>query len=121
MYARAQRAHRLLAQSPDGKHAAAQRDLTGHGDLAVHRPVRQRREHRRCDGDAGARAVLGNGSLGEVNVNVLCFIEVRCNAELQRPLAQTRERRAAALLHHVAKVARQLQLAAAVHHADFNR
>jgi len=39
----------------------------------------------------------------------------------QRPLAQTRERRAAALLHHVAKVARQLQLAAAVHYTDLNR
>ena len=121
MYARTQRAHRLLAQSPDGKHAAAQRDLTGHGDIGADRTVRKRGNDAQADRGAGTRAVLRHGAFREMNVNVLCFIEVRCNAELQRPLAQTRERRAAALLHHVAKVARQLQLAAAVHHADLNR
>ena len=88
MYARAQRAHRLFAQTSDGEHAAAQRDLARHGDVTVHRLPRQRGEHRRCDGDTGARAVLGDGPLGKVDVDVLCLIKIRRDAELPRPLAQ---------------------------------
>ena len=53
-------------------------------------------------------------------MDVLRLVEVRRDAELLRPLAQARECRAAALLHHVAQVARELDLAAAIHHADLD-
>ena len=120
MYAGAQRAHRFLAQAADRQHAAAQRDLTRHGNITVHRLPRQRGEHRCRDGDTGAGSVLGDGPLREVDMDVLRLVEVRRDAELLRPLAQARECRAAALLHHVAQVARELDLAAAIHHADLD-
>ena len=96
MYARAQRAHCLFAQAPDGEHTAAQRDLARHGDIAVYRLPRQRGEHRCRDGDTGAGSVLGDGPLREVDMDVLRLVEVRRDAELLRPLAQARECRAAA-------------------------
>ena len=88
MYAGAQRAHCFLPQAANGQHAAAQRDLAGHRNVAVHRPIRQRGEHRSRDGDAGAGSVLGDGALREVDVDVFRLVEVRRNAELLRPLAQ---------------------------------
>ena len=87
----------------------------------AHRAVRQRREQRRRDGNARARPVLGDRPLGEVDVNILRLIEVRRNAQLRRALAQAGHSGLAALLHDLAEVAGQLQLAAAVHHADLDR
>ena len=84
MYARAQRAHCLFAQAPDGEHTAAQRDLARHGDIAVYRLPRQRGEHRCRDGDTGAGSVLGDGPLREVDMDVLRLVEVRRDAELLR-------------------------------------
>ncbi len=84
MYARAQRAHCLFAQAPDGEHTAAQRDLARHGDIAVYRLPRQRGEHRCRDGDTGAGSVLGDGPLREVDMDVLRLVKVRRDAELLR-------------------------------------
>lgn len=73
-----------------------------------------------ADGYARARAVLGDRALREVDVDVLLLVEVRVNAQLIRAGADIGDGRLAALLHDGAEVARELQLACAVHDADFD-
>ena len=54
----------------DRQHAAAQRDLAGHRDVATHRPPRHRAHERRRDRDAGARPVLRDRARRHVHVHL---------------------------------------------------
>ena len=70
----------LLLHAADRQHLAAQRDLAGHGHVAAHRHLGERRDEGRGHRDAGRRAVLGDGALGHVDVDVEPAVEVlrRC-------------------------------------------
>ena len=74
-----------------------------------------RREQRRRHRDAGRRAVLRDRALRDVDVDVELRVEVGIEAEQLRARADVAERRAGRLLHHVAELAgeRQVALAAA--------
>ena len=69
-YARPDRTEHFLLHSADREHAAAQGDLTRHGDVVPGRTPRKRRHQRRRHRDAGRRAVLGNRACGYVDVEV---------------------------------------------------
>ena len=59
--------------------------------------------------------VLGHGARGDVDVQVALLEEVLGDAELLGVGAHVGERRLRRLLHHVAELAGELQLARAVH------
>ena len=68
--AAAVRREELLLQAPDGGDLAAQRDLARHRHVGAHRNPGQCRHEGRGHRDARARAVLGRGAIGHVDVNV---------------------------------------------------
>ena len=103
----------LVLDAADREHLAAQRDLAGHGDVAMHGDLRDRREQRRGHGDAGRRAVLRDRALGDVDVDVELRVEVGIEAEQLRARANVGQRGAGRLLHHVAELAGERQVALA--------
>ena len=100
------RREQLLLQPADGQHAPAQRDLTGHRQIAPHRTAGEHRGERGRHGDAGARPVLGNRGRRHVDVQVVVLGEVLGDAELLRARAYVGERRGRRLAHDVAQLAR---------------
>ena len=74
-------ASNFFLHAADGQNLAAQRDFAGHGHVAAHRNVRQGADDGRADGDSGRRAVLGDGALGHVHVNIDVAVEVVRQAE----------------------------------------
>ena len=86
----------------------------------AHGAARQGRQHSRGDSDAGGGAVLGHRTLRKVDMNVLGLIEIRGNAQLGGTAPQAGIGRLYGLLHHLAQIAGELQLAGAVHHTGLH-
>src|SRR4051812_36377328 len=103
----------LLLEAADRQDAAAQGDLAGHGDGLADGDAEQGAGHGGGHGDAGARAVLGDGALGEVDVDVDLVLEVVGQAERAGARAQVAHRGLRALLHDLAELAGEGQLALA--------
>ena len=74
----------------------------------------------RGHGDAGRGAVLGNGAFRHVQVNVDVAVELAREAERLRLAADVGERGLRRLLHHVAELAGDGELAFAVEHLHFS-
>src|SRR4030042_3649798 len=87
-------------QTPEG-------DLARHGEVLLHRPVREERsqggEHR----DPRRRAVLGNGAGGDMDMEVHLFEEVPGDPQFVGVRADETQRRGGRFLHHVAELAGQ--------------
>ena len=98
----AQGSHRLLLQAADGHDPATKADLAGHCHIAPHGPARQGGDDGGGDGDTGAGAVLGDGTLGEMDVDVLILIEIGVDAQLPGMGADVAHRRPGGFLHHKA-------------------
>ena len=114
------RGEHLLTHAADRQHLADDRQLAGHRDVGRRGLVRQRRQERARDRDAGRRAVLLDGARREVQVQV-ARVEARdVDAELLGPAAQVAERQPRGLVHDVAEAPGQLQrtLAVAAHRLD---
>ena len=109
----------LLLQAADGEHLAAQGDLAGHGDVAADGDLGERAGERGGQGDAGGGAVLGDGAFGDVDVDVEVAVEVAGEAEVLGAGADVGERGLRGLLHDVAELAGEGELAFAVEHLDF--
>ena len=75
------RRHRLFLEPADGQHAAAQRNLAGHGHVAAHRRAGERAHDGRGQRDAGGRTVLGRRPGRKVHVHVPRAREIRRDAE----------------------------------------
>src|SRR6266404_1976131 len=103
--ATASRREQFLLETADWEHFAAQRDFACHRDVRAHRNAGQYRHDRRADGRAGARPVLGRGTLGQVNVQVGLLVEVRRDTELFGTMAYHRQRSRDRLIHDVAELA----------------
>ena len=112
--------HGLLAQTADGHDAAAQGDFTGHCDLVAHRCTGQRRDDSRCHGDTGRRAVLGTGSLGEMDMDVGVLIEIGVDAQHLGTRTDEGDRSLCALLHDLAEIAGDLDLARTGYGSDLD-
>ena len=111
----AQRCHGLLLQAADGKHTAADGDLARHGDITADRRPAERGGQRRAYGDTGGRTVLRHGTLREVDMDIARLVEVGRDVQLLSTRAQIAHGRLHGLLHHIAEVSGQDELAAAVH------
>mmetsp|Transcript_21880 Transcript_21880/g.54164 ORF Transcript_21880/g.54164 Transcript_21880/m.54164 type:complete len:250 (+) Transcript_21880:465-1214(+) len=59
----------LLLQAPHGQHQAPQGHLAGHGGVRPHWAPREEGDQRRAHGDTRGGAVLGDGALGQVDVD----------------------------------------------------
>src|SRR5680860_849033 len=94
----------LLLDAADGQHTPAQRDLTGHGDIATGRSAGQRADDRGRHRDACRRSVLRRATFEDVNVQVTVLVEVWMDAELVGMLAEERDAGLRALLHDVAEL-----------------
>src|SRR6202043_986735 len=66
----------FFLNATDGQNLAAQGDFTGHGDIAAHGNPGESADDGVADGDAGGRAVLGDGAFRNVHVNIDVAIEV---------------------------------------------
>ena len=95
-------------------------DLAGHGDSRLDLAVGQSRQQRCSHGNTGGGAVLGHRSLWEMDVDVLGLIKVRVDPQRFRPAPQAGQSSLGGLLHHVAQITGQLQLAGALHDIDLD-
>ena len=110
----------FFLQPADGEHAAPDGNFTRHGDVAPHGAVRKCRDDGGADRDTGGRPVLRDGSLREVDVNVLRFVEIRGEAQRLCARADKAHGCEGGFLHHVAQIAGQFQLAGTVDHVDLD-
>ena len=101
----------LLFEAADGQGLAAQVDLAGHGDGVPHRDALEHRQQHGGDGQARAGPVLGDGALGEVDVDVLLLEQLGIDLERITPAADVAQRCLGALLHDIAQLAREDQQA----------
>ena len=89
-------------------------DLARHGYIAPDRPARQAGDEGGGEGDAGGRAVLGDGALGGVDVQVALFELFGVDAVFRRVDPGVGDGQLGALLHHIAQRAGDGDLAGAV-------
>src|SRR4029079_3594607 len=71
----------LVLDAANRKHKAAQRNLAGHGEAALYRLTFQQRDQRDEHGDAGARAILGDGACRHVEMNIRFLKDLGVDAE----------------------------------------
>jgi len=71
----------LFLDAADGEHPARERDLARHGHSRPHRTAGELRNQRGHEGHARGRAVLGDGALGDVEVQVHALEERLLDAE----------------------------------------
>ncbi len=105
----------LLLDAADGENLSPQRDLSRHGDFLADGGSRENGRQRRRQGDACRRAVLRDGALRDVDVDVVFPMKVRVDAQLLGPGTNVTQRRLRRLLHHVAQLSGEGQFAAALH------
>ena len=110
----------LFLDAADRQHAARQRDLARHRDVAADGTSGQLRRQRRHHRHARRRPVLRDGAGRHVQVDLGVLVERRIDAVVLRVRAEPRQRGARRFLHHVAEVAGQRQRAAALHPRRFD-
>ena len=103
--AEAVRGQDLLLDAAHGQHAPGERHLAGHRHARAHGPAGEQRDDGGHERDAGRGAVLGDGALGHVQVQVDALEERVLDAELARVRPDPGQRGLGALLHHVAELA----------------
>ena len=107
------RGEHLLLQPADREHAPLQRHLAGHPDRVLDRAPREERRERGRHRDPGARPVLRDRARRHVDVE-RPLERVLVDAQPVRPGAQRGERDLRRLLHHVAELAGEDELLAAL-------
>ncbi len=104
----------LLLDAADGQHAAGEGDLAGHGDVVPRRAAGEGRDHGGRHRHARRRAILGDGARRDVDVQVALEALGR-DAQGLGVRPGVGPGRAGGLLHHVAELAGEHQLALALH------
>src|SRR5439155_2305604 len=110
----------LLLNAADGKHFASQRDLARHGQIAAHRNLGERTDDRGRQSDSGGGTILGDGAFRDVDMNIQAAVEVGIQPEARRSGAHIAHRCLARLLHNVAQLSGEDQLALTGHDARLN-
>src|SRR4029453_1705122 len=110
----------LLLQSADREHAALQRYLAGHADRVLDRAPRQQRRERGGHRDPRTRAVLRDRPGRHVHVEGLAVEVDVPDVELIAVGSDPGECDLGRLLHHVAELPRENELAVAVHPGGLN-
>ena len=84
-----------------------------HGNFTTHRSTGQSGNNGCADCNTGRRAVLRNCAFGEMNMDILCFIEVLGNSKAGGKGANIAKGSLRRFFHHITQVACEVQLAAA--------
>ena len=105
----------LRLDSADGEDPSAEGRLARHRRIATDAPAGEERDECGEDGDARRRAVLGYRAGGHVDVHVLVLCPLGWDAEAFGVAADVGERRASGLLHDVAELSGDLDVAPAGH------
>src|SRR5581483_1219578 len=115
--------YRLDARTHGGQHffldaadrqdQPAQADFARHRDVFMHRPSREQGHERDKHRHAGARSVFGNRAGRHVHVDVAAFENFRLQTETARAILYQRQRRLGALLHDIAELPGEDQVALA--------
>src|SRR6266540_7048012 len=100
--ARAVRGQQLLLYTADRQHAATQRDLAGHGDVASNAASGEGRHDGRGHRHAGRRTVLRDGTRRHVDVHRVILEEPLRHAEVVLVRTDVAEGGPRRLLHHLA-------------------
>ena len=111
----------LFLEAADRQNVAAQRDFARHRDVAADLASEQRRNDARRHCDAGRGAVFRDRAFGQMDVDVVVFVEVLGQVQHVGTAADVRKAGLRRFLHDVAELARQDQLALAFEHGDFRR
>src|ERR1700686_101493 len=109
----------FFLDATDGQNLAAQRDFAGHGDIAAHGNSGKGADDGVADGDAGGRAVLGDGAFGNVYVNIDVAVEILGQAEGVGTRADVAHGGLRGFLHDVAEFSGQGEAAFAFHQGGF--
>ena len=72
----------LLFESANRKDYAAQRDLTGHGDIVTNRAITEKTGQGGRHGDTGARSIFLNRTAWNVNMDVILREELRIDPKI---------------------------------------
>ena len=83
----------LLLETVDRPHAAAQRDLASHSEVAAHRNSGHHRHDRRDHGGAGGGSILRCRAVRHVDVDVVLIEQGRLDAEGECTRAHVSRRR----------------------------
>jgi hypothetical protein len=110
----------FFLQAADGQHPTAQGDLAGHGHIPPHRSAGQRGYQRGAHGDAGRRAVFGDGAFGNVDVQIQFFVKILVDAQIVGTGADEADRRLGRFFHHVSQFAGDIELALTRHGQGFH-
>ena len=105
----------LLLDAPHRQDLAPQGDLAGHGRLVVHRTLGEERGEGGEHGDPGRGTVLGDRAGGDVEVEVRPLEQVLVDAEPRSVAPDEAQGGVGRLLHDVAELTRELELALALH------
>src|SRR5690606_11274425 len=103
----------LLLDPADREHVPAQRDLSGHRDLAPDRALGEEGDECDDERDAGRRPVLRRRAGRDVHVDISPIEPAVRDPQPAGVRADIAEGRLGRLLHHVPEVARQVDLALA--------
>ncbi len=95
----------LLLEAADRQNATLQGDLAGHADGVLDGPSREQRGERGDHGHTRTGAVLGDGSGGDVNVELAILEGVLVDSELLGVATDVGEGDLGRLLHDVAQLA----------------
>ena len=114
------RCHGFLLQSADSQNTAPNGNLAGHGHIPTDGNACQRGNQGGAHRYARRWTILGNSALGEMDMNILCFIEVWAYPQLLSIGADIAHSSVDGFLHYIAQVASKLQFSGAIHHIDLN-
>src|ERR1700722_820226 len=105
------RGQQFFLHAADGEHFSTQRDFAGHGDVATDRRPRKRAYDRRSDGNPGRWAILGDGSFGNVDVNINMAVEIAWQSKRGRAGAYITHGCLGGFLHNVTELSGKRQAA----------
>ncbi|OQC02803.1 MAG: hypothetical protein BWX80_03015 [Candidatus Hydrogenedentes bacterium ADurb.Bin101] len=116
----AARGQHLLLDAAHRQHLPSQRDLAGHGQAGRGRRSCQRREKGNEHGQPGGGAVLGNGALGHMDMEVLILVKAGVYPPSHGIGADVGKGRRRGFLHDLAQLSGEHQSALARHKARFH-
>ena len=110
----------LFLQASDGQYPAPQGQLPGHRHAGLYLFAGYGRQHGRRHGDSGGRPVFGNGSLRNVEMDIMGLEEILVHPVGRSDRTHISQRDLGRFLHDVAHLAGHLKLPVSRHDIDFD-
>ena len=110
----------FLTNATNWQYATAERDLTGHRNVATHGYASERARECGRQGNAGRRTILGRRSCWEMHVNIACAIKVCRQSKRVRARADIAQCGRRRFFDDVTQRTRKLQTSASGHDTNFD-